>query len=169
MYFYRINLIEEYGLRLNHIVQLEANVFSVTERLKNLYTVHFASEKDAMSSQLLLTLDLKNSLNEAKVKFKEAESINPEDNLSLKDFPCDYPEKPKAPEMPHQPTLKSPGLFNKKKVEAENSLLSQEYQAKLAAYNVEMELYAEELKKYNRIVEDAEQKQKEMYSHLISF
>ena len=149
---------------LEWVSRLEGNVFSVTERLKDLYLVHFESEKAAMSSQLLLTLDLKKKLDEIKEEYKKTESINPEDSISLEDFPCDYPEKPKAPEMPQQPILKSPGLFNKKKVEAENNLLAQEYQAKLAAYNVKMELFAEELKKYNRIVEEMEEKQKGMYS-----
>lgn len=149
---------------LNYICQLESNVFSVTERLKELYLVHEESEKDASASHLILAMNIRNKLNKTKEDYAKAENIKPETFVSIEDFAFDYPDKPVEPEMPEQPTLKTPGLFNKKKIEAANNLLTQEYQAKLTAYNAEMELYSEELRKYNRKVEELEQKQNEMYS-----
>ena len=164
------NSFDTEGLRnyLNHICQLEGNIFSVTERLKTLYVAHFESKKDALASQILFSMALKNKLAEVKEVYTETKRIEPKDIVIIDDFMFDYPEKPIVPTMPSQPTLKTAGLFNKKKIEAENNLLTQEYQAKLATYNVKMELYSEELKKYNRKVDELEQNQQEMYSAKIA-
>ena len=42
-------------------------------------------------------------------------------------IPLSLPEKPIAPSRPEEPEYKKPGLFNKKKVLAENAALEQKY------------------------------------------
>lgn len=149
---------------LNHICQLENNIFSITERLKELYTLHFVSEKDAMVSQLIDIIDLNKELEKKKEIYSMIEKTTPENDISIENFAFDYPEKPLPPTPPKQPKLKSAGLFNKKKTATENNLLTLEYQAKLTAYNVEMELYAEKLRRYDYIIEESKRRQKELYS-----
>lgn len=164
------NAFDTDGLKnyLDHLCKLESNVFSICERLKELYTLHFTSPKDSLASQLGLTIELREKLTINKTAYSALEMSIPEKSIPVEAYAVSYPPAPVPPQMPQQPQLISVGLFNKNKAEEENRLLMQRYQADVLAYNAQVEIYTKEAERYNRIVEQLWQKQNEIYAQKVA-
>lgn len=115
------------------LLQLENNLYSLGEQLDALYyqrlgnsrNVVFERHEPAYRIKLELQ-ELKSAYQKALEAVKEAEEYKPK--VSVK-----YPTKPDAP------VLGKPGLFNKKKVEAENEALTAKYQTALEEYRREVQ------------------------------
>lgn len=94
----------------------------------------YAAEVDNLSSQLESS---ENKINE----------------LKNKNIDVDLPPKPQKPEfnfqIPEQPEYVKPNLFNKKKVEKQNTELKVKYDHDLNEYEKQKKLYEDKLNKYN--------------------
>ena len=136
---------------LMDILKMETSILGFNQRLEELY-------KQKKSSELQHKLDAefddkkKRQLErEAAEIEKELEKYSPSmTSLGIRD--------PGEPRKVSEPTLSKPGLFNKKKVEAENKRLMDEYQEKVKEYNDSYQRYqvalAENQRLYSERVEE---------------
>lgn len=112
---------------LKQISSLENCIYALSERYNYLRIAYELTSVDAATSFILQRMKINRKLSDASEK------------------------KPSKPNIfkPSTPIHKTPGLFNKKKIEAENQEADRKYQNELAAYNKEMESYESDLSKYN--------------------
>lgn len=153
---------------LNHICQLESNIFSITDRLKTLYPMYYPGQKDSMASQLVQASEIRDKLKRGRDSYNQLESTSPESTIPVEAYAVSYPQPPVPPQMPAQPQLKAVGMFNKKKTEEENNLLMQQYQASISAYNTQVAIYTKEAENYNCIVAQLHKKQNETFAILVA-
>lgn len=155
---------------LLHIVNIESDIIALNQQLMGLF-----QEKAANDDSLLKPLYL--YVKRAQKKF---DSLMTEKNdLEYKlDYPRRFeshevwskklPKKPTAPVEPEKPILQQPGFFNKKRIQAENDKLMDEYNNKyhqyesaLDEYKLSMERYENAVEKYNEDKKNFEKKKKE--------
>lgn len=110
------------------------------------------AEKDSFASEKLLLLKDKNNVDKSYEKYKALKSKKIEKDVTIDDFPIDYPEEPQKPKKPKAPILAKPGFFNKKRVLAENALLTEKYEKALEKYNLANEKYKADIKKRKEII-----------------
>ena len=128
-----------------HLIQLENNVYSLCQHLQELYYKQLLNNRNILSETIVpnfinkerakenATINVKNkqlayekSLSTlSKVELIKAEEYQPRVAVG-------YPQQPKAP------ILTKPGLFNRKKVEAENKLLTEKYEEELKEYRTKV-------------------------------
>lgn len=70
------------------------------------------------------------------------------------------PQLPAKPQEPRRPEYKKPGLFNKKKIEAENQLITY-------MYNTEKNAYEQKLKQYHEDVASIIERAKQQYAEAV--
>ncbi len=138
---------------LSNLISLEKNIYSVSERLKELYQLEFFADQEAVSSAYMMLkekptpqslLDVYNTL----IKEDITKNIRLED-IQL-DCQLSVPKKPKKPcDKPEKPVLETPGFFNKKKINEKNALLTAEYEEKLRTYDEEYRKYEQALEEFN--------------------
>lgn len=112
------------------LIHLENNIYSLEKRLTTLYSRRLSNDRENVFIAHVPDENLLNELEELREKYKKAQ--NALYNLSDNYVPPNISVK--KPPRPKKPVLATPGLFNKKKVLAENEALTAKYQAELAEY-----------------------------------
>ena len=165
----RIQLDDKEKLKeyLKNIMDIEKNIFSLTERLKNLYYLNCSAGKDAIASEKKFLLDFNIAVLNAKKKCNELKSRKVEKEINIEDFSISLPEKPQKPTKPKEPVLAKPGLFNRKKVLAENAALTEKYEKDLEGYELAKEKYSAALKEYKQKVNMLEKQRENDYAFAI--
>lgn len=141
---------------LEKIIGLESNIYSLTKRYDTLYE----SRKQHLVANMNEEEEVNAVLAERKIDLKRQIVVR---ERRIKDVPqmTDYiklsePIKPSMPlfdmTKPSEPAYQSPGLFNKKRVLAENEALKAEYENALVHYEKEKNIYEQNLEKYNEDV-----------------
>lgn len=121
-----------------HLIHLENNIYSLEQRLPELYYQRLVNDRAVVLSTYEPAFKFKAELQEARLAYKSAlESVHFTESYE----PQFYVKKPTEPKAP---ILATPGLFNKKKVLAENEALTANYQAKLEAYQKQLKKCEEE-------------------------
>lgn len=135
------------------LLALEAGIYSVTTRLADLYDQKKEAEQGMIQEKTEIAYQLSSKAevcppeqykdeDEAKAK-KHAAACKAELNAIKK------PKLPAMPMPPATPIYETPGLFNKKKVQAKNDLLLAQYKIDMAAYEKEMEHHNEQVQRLN--------------------
>lgn len=148
---------------LKNIMDIEKNIFSISERLRDLYYLNYDAERDALASEKILLFDYNASIQKAKEELKKLKSKKVEKEINIKDFEVSYPEKPKEPKKPQEPILAKPGFFNKKRVLAENAALTKKYENELEIYNLTNEKYLADIKTYKETVASLKKQSEKEY------
>lgn len=132
---------EQLASFLKCLVDVEKNIYTVSARLKELYKHEYMDELYAKHSEKK-PLIKKIAKLQAELKQKQEEPIST----------AGWPEKPVAPKAPEEPILKKPGLFNKKRVLAQNAALTTQYERACAQHVEEMKKYDADLISFNETV-----------------
>ena len=127
----------------------------------------YEAEKEAVASEKILLSKDKNTLDKASKKYKALKSKKVENEITIEDFPIQYPAEPIKPRKPDAPFLAKPGFFNKKRVLAENALRTERYEKALAQYNLAYEEYNEALKKREETIAFLETEREKEYKSAI--
>lgn len=119
---------------LLNLIHLENNIYSLKQQLSELYRRRMANDllivHDAHAPSYVIKQGLKGVKDEYHRALKavdDAKAYRPRIVVS-------YPTKP------NEPTLGKPGIFNKKKVMAENEALTKAYQAAMEEYNKKVQI-----------------------------
>lgn len=162
-----------------HLIHLENNIYSLEKRLPELYYQRLLNDRKVVFSTHFPALEQKEKLAKQRAevdslkadvdkyrRFAEGALVDIR-NAKMREPKVYVPE----PVKPNEPTLATPGLFNKKKVLAENEALMAKYQADMEKYHEEVRLCEE--KKAQLIaaekasnIQKAEQRAKEAESSL---
>ena len=136
---------------LSYALQLEQSIYMLDKRMKMLFrdqqSVHREVKYRKYSSQAELT----DGIEEEKQKLESR--IDEISGYSYDDFglePLPLPVKPTAPFKPDEPRYEKPGLFNKKKVLAQNAVLEELYKDALKRYEENMATYKLGIEKYEK-------------------
>ena len=136
---------------LSYALQLEQSIYMLDKRMKMLFrdqqSVHREVKYRKYSSQAELT----DGIEEEKQKLESR--IDEISEYSYDDFglePLPLPVKPTAPFKPDEPRYEKPGLFNKKKVLAQNAVLEELYKDALKRYEENMATYKLGIEKYEK-------------------
>ncbi len=145
----KINAKNDFNLKsyLEQLLLIEKNIFSISKRLEELYAMDYSAERDALVSEKIMVLKYKNPIKDALKEYEDLKTKNVEKDITIKDFPITYPDEPQKPKEPTNPVLATPGFFNKKRVLAENALLTEKYEKALEKYNLANEQYKADVEK----------------------
>ena len=141
-------------LYVGHLMRLEIGLYAIKQNLAELY-LGKAELKEAILKSNQDGIEIDNSsltLLKEELEVFEAEHDTfvfvPEADIK----PSIRPRQPIKPEfhdqLPKEPEYQTPGLFNKKKIAAENEALKKAYEAELERYRQREKGYQEELEKY---------------------
>ncbi|MBO4979127.1 MAG: hypothetical protein J6D16_01825 [Clostridia bacterium] len=147
---------------LGNLLLIEKNIFSLSRRLEELYFWEIVFKKDAFGSEKVPLFYTKQKLQRALEQQKRLKAKKVED-IEIK-----YPKKPTKPEKPTEPILAKPGIFNKKRILAENAALTDNYQRELEKYTLSIEKYHLDLEKYNTEVTLLEEKRQQDHQAAIA-
>ena len=147
-------LLKEY---LKHLLDLETEYYSVRQHLLSLYRAQSDVFEEYTADRYLAGSRKTNELNELYSRMNELNKKTIDVKMTWNQ------ERPQEPVPPIYPELKKANLLNKKKVQAENSILIKEYESKMQKYHADMELYETAIKAYNEAKEvfDAQKKRAE--------
>lgn len=142
---------------LSNLISLEKNIYSVSERLKELYQLELFADQEVVSSAYMMPYTLLKEKPTPQSLLDVYDNLIKEDitkNVLMKDIQRDcqlsVPKKPKKPcDKPEKPILETPGFFNKKKINEKNALLTAEYEEKLRKYDEEYRKYEQALEEFN--------------------
>ena len=159
---------------LQNAIQIETNYYALSKRLQELLLVQqeMTWEKNQAlydtSNELCILHHSENDLKEAEANI---ERMRATPDLWKKYYDQNSVPAPvycKVPERPSQPALEIPGLFNKKKVQAENDAKTAHYKEKMAVWEKERDAWESERarikKEYEEELAKAELEAKEMAS-----
>lgn len=154
---------------LKHLITMEKNIYSVSGRLKELYRCEYEYEVCATESTYDLLAEKKRIVADTYEAWTTKQAENPEKGVHVPKYAGTYPSKPVEPKAPNAPIQKKPGLFNKKRVLAENAALMEQYKKEYAQYEEKLNIYNGELAIYNQriaqIQEEQEKKRAELVEH----
>ena len=121
-----------------HLIHLENNIYSLEQQLSALYHRRAGNHRVVVCSTFEPAFALKAELEALQSASGEAAEALDRAKLYQPDISVAYPPEPGAP------VLGKPGLFNKKKVLAENEALTAKYEAEMDAYRKEVRRCDEE-------------------------
>lgn len=126
------NSTEELKHYLLNLIHLENNIYSLTQRLQELYYQRLLNNKAIVYE----TFESRASLKRVKSEVDKLQTEYKKASAKLTTATTNYFPKVsiKYPKCPTEPVLAKPGLFNKKRVEAENAERLAKYQVELDAY-----------------------------------
>lgn len=174
---YNVKDVEQLKAYLGSLVEIEKNIYAISERLKSLYSEEYVSGKELFSASEFSLKKVISSAEKAERDLKKLQSENPTEGVTIKQIKVSLPNAPVAPTKPQPPILEKPGFFNKKRILAENAIrtetyekqcaaydeLSQEYQKKLAMYTENVRLLKEDQqRKYQELLQNLEQQHQEL-------
>lgn len=146
---------------LGHLVSVEKNIYTISERLKDLYRRGIRNEAIAKDSLLVRRMELKVELNKLDEELKIAKATDITQDVKAPKYKGKYPVAPIEPIAPSAPVLTKPGLFNKKRIMAQNAALmvqfdedKKQYDAAMAAYNKKLAAYNDKLLQIQNKQED---------------
>ena len=137
---------------LEQLLIIEKNIFSISKRLRELYFLSYEAERDAIASEKIPLLNDKKNIEKAFDAYQSLQAKNVEEEINKADFRSAYPKEPKMPRKPKAPILAKPGFFNKKRVLAENALLTEKYEKELEIYNASVEKFESDMKQRKEII-----------------
>lgn len=145
------------------LIRLEANIYSVTERLKTLLSLKTKYQRKMSIEKV----DLEEQKHKNIVALETSVSnLEAELNLLVNSL---SPEKlgivqPQKPQKPSEPIFKTPGLLNKKKVAEENARILSEHDKKMMEYQGAFRSYEEEYDVFLKELENKRQQFREEHS-----
>ena len=143
-------------LHIGHLMRLEVGLYDIEQNLAELYKgkselrAALLKEKDEQISSAFFEL--------RKVKAKMTDFVENHNSFVSVPFPeINYPVRPEKPRKPHfndnppvEPIYKTAGLFNKKKIMAENEVMKNAYEKELERYNQRKAAYQLDLASYEK-------------------
>ena len=145
---------------ISKLVEVEMTIYSLSNLLKKLYCIKFDAERPAKYKydERLGNISsvLQKEIYSVQIKIDDlTKYFNAEEStIDLTSYgiikPCEpiQPEKPVI-EKPEPPVMKKAGLFNRSKVDAENAIARNEYDASIREYEKIWDQYYEDVKKFN--------------------
>ena len=159
---------------LQNAIQIETDYYALSRRLQELLFVQqeMTWEKNQAlydnSAELGILSESEKALRDAEDSSEKLKAVPDLWKTYYEPNAVLPPTYPKLPERPSQPLLETPGLFNKKKVQAENDAKTAQYKENMAVWEKERdacETERERIKKqYEEAVAKAEQDAKEKAS-----
>ncbi len=146
---------------LNSVIYIEKNIQLFTTRLEELYYQRVIKGGESVASKLLICKKDEDKIEALSKQYHELENYCPEHSVARVKMP--RPAEPVQPQKPQEPVMQTPGLFNKKRVLAENAQAIAQYEINLKQYNEEYRIYQESLADYRRMVEEIENKEQTIY------
>lgn len=143
--------LQEYVLNL---IKLETNIYALRKRLSVLYAEQVDREKAVIAEKHSKIFKQNDVIEQAKSHYAQCQEKVKQYELGNGDLT--------PPTQPQAPVMATPGLFNKKKVLAENEALKIKYQTEMTIYAEQVRLF--ETEKANRLemarkeVQEAKQK-----------
>lgn len=131
------------------LLTLEAGIYSVTTRLTDLYDQKNEAELEMRRDKFHISAQYNGKTTVCPPDEEEQAAKKYADACKTALDAIKYPTLPTKPSTPPQPAYETPGLFNKKKVQAKNELLLTQYKIDIAAYEKEMERYNQQVEKLN--------------------
>lgn len=128
------NILKHY---IEQLLNLESSIYSTEKRLEDLYRVQAMLEEDVKIVNNTFTKGYREAVERAKDAMKK---------LPTKETYA--PLRPKEPVAPEEPVLKQPGLFNRKKIQAENEQTLYLYENKKKEYQHALEEYKGAIKAF---------------------
>lgn len=124
---------------LNHLLKIEAGIYGLQLRLADLYNAEELLNCEPSEAIGAALGEANNKVTQAKKEYDALVETDVSQTVrkeTIQDPPC--PQEPNKPVFswtrPVEPMYETPGLFNKKKVLAQNEALRQAYQAALYQY-----------------------------------
>lgn len=147
------------------VIQTETNILSLTKRLQVLYAQRFDADRSAYGSSLLPLTAAKEEIKEAENNLRKCK--NTLTLLASKTLtPVDLP-MPKRPQKPTEPQYEQPGLFNKKRILAQNAELKAQYEQACYRYECAMDRYNQALESRKQQIAQLTKQQEEQHRHNI--
>ncbi len=154
---------------IKNIVNLDSDIFSLKKRYNTLVKEH---RKLAGYDYFIELVKTEDKINDEITKIDD--EINELNNLIAKkpklkqEVKIELPQKPTFNiSKPKKPILKTPNIFNRKRVDAENEQLLQAFDDEMKEYNKKHEKYTKSLKEYEdkvkELTEQANKKNEEIY------
>lgn len=139
------------------LIQSERNINSLKIRIKALYKARIKNDAEVVLVNARPLIDMMKKIDADKIRFDQAEEAYRRcmDNVEACKSNSPTPVELPMPDRPTEPNYRKPGLFNKKKVLAENEAMELQYRADLLAFESECEKIQTEIERQNN------QKQKE--------
>ena len=136
---------------VKNLLQIETDIIALTKRLQHLYHKYFFLE--AQRELNIEKIDKRKKGLNRQISKKEQELS--EISITRKSVGI---IDPAPPIKPYAPVYQKPGLFNKKRIEAENKRLEENYNDEIIRYQKEYEKYQAALsyneKRFEEIVQD---------------
>lgn len=143
---------------LKCLVNVEKNIYTVSERLEDLYEHVYILAMYARHSEQRCLGEKRKEIAEFQAELKRRqEAPLPTGGL---------PKKPVAPKAPEEPILKKPGLFNKKRVMEQNAVLKIQYENACVQHTEAMKKYDTDLIRFNEAVKRLEAEHKMQQSKM---
>ena len=140
---------------LNHIFQLESNIYAIQKRLTDLYNRKTEISRMVVSTKYESVEYIRKETANTKLLIQTlTEALYAAQTKPLTKANVTYPQRPIAPVAPLAPVLGTPGLFNKKKILAENESKRQEYILEMNAFQRKQAAYEEAVAQYERQYEE---------------
>ena len=164
---YRIDGTEQLKCFLKHLVAVEKNIYSVSERLQYLYQREMESKEKADESLCAKACERRVELIKLYDQLEEIKGRDWSKEVVIPPYNGRYPTKPIAPIAPSMPILSKPGFFNKKKIIAQNNASMEIYDKQCTQYKTAMEEYNSALVAYNSDLVKIKKEQEERRLKLI--
>lgn len=117
-----------------NLIHLENNIYSLKQNLADLYYRRLVNDRIVVFSVHSPAYETKKKLDVLRTAYQDAlDTVGAAKSSPLPVISVNYPSKPTAP------IYGTPGLFNKKKVLAENEELSRKYEEALDSYRKEVQ------------------------------
>lgn len=133
---------------LEKLVNVEKSIYSVSERLKWLYIAFQTNARKASASKHFALMEKRKPIDCLSDELKKLQSTDPTKHIKRPTSIVIYPAKPISPTPPREPVLATPGLFNKKRILAENAALTEQYEKERADYEAKLDEYNKKLSEY---------------------
>jgi len=122
---------------LSHLINLESNIIFMSQRLKDLYLLRGENDRDiAFESNFPVYESIQTIEHKIKGLNSKLETATQERNM-IKNSSLSFREE-KMPSQPQKPTLLKSHFFNKKKIEAQNAQLMDEYEEAMRQFDIKV-------------------------------
>ena len=152
---------------VKNALSIEKLVLEITERLKSVYQEFYIAETEAFAAKKIRAFDSAKKRDVLQKEYENALNRDFVPTISLEDVPIKLPDRPIEPTAPAKPVFKEAGLFNKKKIAAENEMLNDTYLKKIEEYNKAREKYLNDMEIHTRTVDELMQERKRKYEELV--
>ncbi len=146
---------------IHHLFMVETNIYAASKRLRELYVLQKERDADVFRNECIIANDIRKQGTEYQSQYENAEKeLKRIQSVGVEPV---HVAKPQEPRKPSQPMLEKPGLFNKKKVLAQNEQLTAQYQSACQQYELDMQTYHHALEECNATEARMKQEAEERY------